>query len=503
MEERKFEQSRERTLRKLARGIPVLTRTIKKYNITDSDIKSKQETLPRWPQAKIDKYILDHNSKKKDLTDPKMFEQRRANYLKQFELNPTSVPKMGSLEKYKITIADLNVIRKANGLKPLTEQSLIKPVLIPDSVGTAAYQTKLKNEADSLKSDIKKANTIVLNRLNNETKASKVVQKDRAELDESLNQLNDTKKLANEQFDTFNLSDLKTFYDSLVADNKMSITTSNNYIQALNTLLKKIGYNADRDLIDILNTDYDELEAEILMYKNPNTRKTLAQALLKMIDTVPDLKRRVLNRDQYYKLFNDFKIDASARNISKVDDSNDLTYTFDDILKAIKAKYGVKSKEYLLFLMYSEFTARDDYGDLWLVKTDQNLKEDQNYIFLNKMKAELILNVFKTDKKYGQIRFTFSKEIYDLIKKLKIKYDTLIFGKSETEPFNQTNSLSSYVIKILKSVGFMGSINVLRRIKVSSILNKKNVSESERVKLAKSMMHSPDSSLKYVRKFKE
>jgi len=70
-----------------------------------------------------------------------------------------------------------------------------------------------------------------------------------------------------------------------------------------------------------------------------------------------------------------------------------------------------------------------------------------------------------------------------------LNYGDTLFGLS---------SLSGFIGRMNKAIGIAGSINTLRHMKVSELLNGVN-DTTERIKLAKAMGHSPITQLKYLR----
>ena len=114
-----------------------------------------------------------------------------------------------------------------------------------------------------------------------------------------------------------------------------------------------------------------------------------------------------------------------------------------------------------------------------------------NYIIvLDKGDAELIINKYKTDKKYGEQNLKLTKYLGNLIRKYIQK------NKIKEYLFGNVKSLSTFVSGINKSVGAKGSINTYRHMRASEL----NLTPEERVKLSKIMRHCPLTNLRYVRK---
>ena len=146
-------------------------------------------------------------------------------------------------------------------------------------------------------------------------------------------------------------------------------------------------------------------------------------------------------------------------------------------------------KESLIAKFYNELTVRDDYG---LVISNKNLK-NENYLLISPKSMEVVINNYKTDKRYGVIRHKLSKPLEKLtrayILKNKIQKGDYLFG---------AELLSSFVSKTNTTLGYKGGINLFRHMKISEELAK--ATPAERVKLADVMKHSPVVQKAYLRR---
>lgn len=159
---------------------------------------------------------------------------------------------------------------------------------------------------------------------------------------------------------------------------------------------------------------------------------------------------------------------------------------YSDFMENVLGIYGPDSQEYLLISLYKELTCRDDFSQLLLTPSYKASISTYNYavVCLHKP-VEVILNQYKTSKKYGPIRFTFSNETSKRIKRYinnhNLQYGQYLFPQS---------TLSSFVGRILERCGLSGGISVLRRMMVSEYYNDPNRSDEEFEELAKRMGHS-------------
>lgn len=159
---------------------------------------------------------------------------------------------------------------------------------------------------------------------------------------------------------------------------------------------------------------------------------------------------------------------------------------YTDFMENILGIYGQDSKEYLLISLYKELTCRDDFSQLILTPTYKASICNYNYLVVCLYKpCEVILNQYKTSKKYGPIRVIFSNETSKRIKRYinqhSLQYGQYLFPQS---------SLSGFVGRILERCGLSGGISVLRRMMVSEFYNNPEKSDEEYVELAKRMGHS-------------
>ena len=171
--------------------------------------------------------------------------------------------------------------------------------------------------------------------------------------------------------------------------------------------------------------------------------------------------------------------------------ANEEVPTFEEYLQGCKANFTVGSKESLIAKFYDELTVRDDYG---LVITDKNL-ENKNYLLIKPTSIEIVINNYKTDKKYGIIRHKLTKALEKItrayITKNGLKIGDYLFG---------TEHLSSFVSKMNKTLGYKSGVGLFRHMKITEQLGM--ATPAERVKLAEVMKHSPVVQKAYLRKMK-
>lgn len=159
---------------------------------------------------------------------------------------------------------------------------------------------------------------------------------------------------------------------------------------------------------------------------------------------------------------------------------------YTDFAEGVLGMYGEDSQEYLLVSLYKELTCRDDFSQLLITPTYKKSISKYNYIVVQLYKpCEVILNNYKTSKKYGPLRVVFSTDLSKRIKKYinghNLQYGQYLFPQS---------SLSAFVGRILQKSGLTGGISTLRRMVVSEFYNSGEKSDEEYEELAKRMGHS-------------
>jgi hypothetical protein len=225
-----------------------------------------------------------------------------------------------------------------------------------------------------------------------------------------------------------------------------------------------------------------------------NTKKGLYQALLKLVDTL-NIKISKNAKDAYVNMFESHAIESHINTKEKV--ANEEIMDFNKYLEQVKTKFGATSKEFLIASLYNLSGFRDDLT-LKIVSTKPK-DETSNYIIIpmdKKKNLTIELNQYKTSGKYGQdiipIPQVLSKSIRKYFEDNELEYQDYLFG---------SKGLSGFIKKFNEKMGLKISINKLRQMRVSNVLNNEPTIQ-ERVKLSKEMKHKPMTSEKYQRKTK-
>jgi hypothetical protein len=207
------------------------------------------------------------------------------------------------------------------------------------------------------------------------------------------------------------------------------------------------------------------------------------------IDITDEVKNKYKSWFEIYKM--------ESRDANELNQKNKIIITYQEYIDLVKKQFGVKSKHYLLVMMYNEVVGRDNFGNLMIITNDTEVIDTkQNYIIVPKKSVGnciVILQEYKTSGGYGVKRVELSNTLSELILKY-IKTNKLTI---HLFPRNIENGLSDFVYLMNKKIGITGSINSIRHMKVSDKLNNPNITNEEKLELSNSMGHSVITQAKY------
>ena len=232
-----------------------------------------------------------------------------------------------------------------------------------------------------------------------------------------------------------------------------------------------------------------------------NSKKTYIQSVLICITRLKIPIDGNITR-KYLQYFNILKMQAAQEAEVIRQSPKHSVISFPNYLRKIKERFGETSKQYLIAMMYSECTCRDNYAGISIVASlnDAN-DEDTNYlVMVDDDVAYFVLHKFKTSQKYGTIQIELSDEIITLLKNYINTHNitNTLFGE------NAKNGLSDFIGSMNKKVGVAGGgVNALRHMMVETILSNTNATLDERLQLANRMGHSPAVQIEYRRILRE
>jgi hypothetical protein len=277
-----------------------------------------------------------------------------------------------------------------------------------------------------------------------------------------------------------------------LTDMELNPNTKRKYLYDLNRLLELCSQEPLLPLIRDGNAIISKVSESTFAV---NTKRGIIQIALFMI-TKFELNVNKKARDMLTKYFELLKEINTKEHDEKQETETVLSWA--EYLNRIKTEYGESSKMYLIARLYNEITLRDDYILKILLKSPKG-DVGENYLVLNKNNYTMIISKYKTESKYGVIKVKLTKGLTYLIgeymKNNNLKENDYLFGDHE---------LTAYVVRMNKKINVNGGISYYRKMTVSELLNnKQNVSDEERISLAKKMAHSPYIQLKYLRKMED
>ena len=229
-------------------------------------------------------------------------------------------------------------------------------------------------------------------------------------------------------------SEIGTQIMELVTNNNRSEKFYNDTRKALSLILncsdwnKCFGHNS-KNVIYKIETATQQRDPSKLY--SVNSKKGFYQTILK---TVGDMKIKMSAKvfGAYSDKFLEYKLRSHLESQEKK--KNKVNIDIDEYVQKVLDAYGKDSKQALIIKLYELHPFRDD---LVLQIIPKQVKQvDKNYIIAPENKTHnltLVLNTYKTDKKYGQelipIPKELSKELRKYIDTNKLKYDDYLFGK--------------------------------------------------------------------------
>lgn len=335
------------------------------------------------------------------------------------------VPMYSSLQRFGLTIDNLNTIRKDNGFPPIdlkTSPRLRSKVVI-DSLNTAP-------SLDRIIEDIKKVTTI-------------------------------------------------------------SEKTKISYIKKLNVLYRILGCDAD-DMGKCMLSPSTVRDRVFSHSENPNTRKDYFSTVIsaaKYSEPLRDALNDVI--DEYRTILQEIMGKSDEHNNKKTEEVAIPWKTFTDREKQL-TKQSPTSDDSILARLYTKFPLRDDFKNLKI--TDERVSKldtDENWYHVS---GKIIINKYKTDQHYDPIVLTVPKKLKDDINQsLMDRPREYLFVNRNGEPYVSMSD-------IVKDV-FGYRINDIRHSYVTNeLLGKQNMSVANREQLSKTLAHSTQMQLGYLRR---
>lgn len=284
---------------------------------------------------------------------------------------------------------------------------------------------------------------------------------------------------------------------------QLKTNTIKQYVIHLNKLKKLF----DTDNYDFLSNP-DEVMEKISSNHYTSQRNTLNAVIILLLalnhdkkydELIEDYqKRRDKLNDKYLEDNSNGKIsEAQKNNFVDLEEIKKMLKTMDDEIKSkgLKKKENLTGKEkellmvYTIFSMLVKYPVRLDFSGMKLIsKTQYNqLKEDDkklgNYMVNEKGKLTMVMNEYKTSKKYGEKKIPIDKDIEKVIRmymRKTNKFNGDVLFVSSTGNAISRNALSQLLVKTTKKyLGKSISTTMMRKIVVSSVIPKEVIDKQK------------------------
>ena len=278
----------------------------------------------------------------------------------------------------------------------------------------------------------------------------------------------------------------------LKSDGYQSIETQKTHSYNIKRLFDLTGMSSFNEM----NERYKEIAD---LFKNPANGKnysinSLRATISTLLATISKFNIDLFSKkalDAFNDIYSTWLMKSIEQNDERVEKITVPTFT--TYLRKIKAKFGEGSKQYLVAMLYSVFTIRDNYAGM-IFTSETRLDDLNNYmVIMDNDDVVIYLHNFKTDKRYDRIIFKLpvgvKKLVLNWIYKNDIRFGDKLFKES---------SLSPFVSDMHKAINYegQGSINLFRHMRVAEL---DGATYEEKIETAKQMAHSVVTQKKYHR----
>lgn len=235
-----------------------------------------------------------------------------------------------------------------------------------------------------------------------------------------------------------------------------------------------------------------------------SAKKGVFQTILWLLDNILTAESGAFTQPMWAKLKKTYKDQFDlTKTKSYVEHENtqqtEVVPTFEEYLNRLREKYNNTDKESILPRLYSLFTVRDNFAGMKIITSLNDDDYINNFMYIPRSGfIKIIINKYKTKSGDSRLIFSLNNKIPEQ-KQLSIDIKTYVKNNNLFEGnyiFGKT-SLSLFISKINKSIGFNGGINLFRHMRASEGATS---DYTERHLLSKQMGHSIATSAKYVRK---
>ena len=261
---------------------------------------------------------------------------------------------------------------------------------------------------------------------------------------------------------------------------------------SLNLYIGKLKRFKTKDTFDIkIFNNIDAIFTHLDEYPNISTRKSILTAIVVALQAQPKPNKKLIEKYQesmmtYLNQENTvaFKQEKTDKQKDKWIEMNDFVETINKAQQEIKEQKIMKKKEldnceyqllqdYIILRLYHEYPLRNDMASLHVIDNEKKIEENKNYLVVGDKEYKIILQQYKTAKRYGKKEYVLDQNLQRLVKKL-LKYNDsgfLLLNKNRKSKMSRNNLTLNLNRIFLKYTGKKIGSSLLRHIQ-SSELNK-------------------------------
>jgi len=263
--------------------------------------------------------------------------------------------------------------------------------------------------------------------------------------------------------------------------------------------LKKLGITEVRDIKML--SDPTMIFEKIADYKLTQQRNLLSSVLIIITASGEASEQYETYRKYLFDLGLKYTAELAENKKTQVQEENWVT--MDELRKITRSKLrkAPQCQESLICALYAyQPPCRLDYYDCQIVKSEDDLTDDKNYLLIKSPRyKQFVFNDYKTKNKYGTTRVDVSKELNSVLNKfLKLNPDRkyLLQQKRKAEPLSR-NQLGKMLPLAFSQTGKNVTINIIRHCYVSENVNLPEVKKLQ--ELSKAMLHSQQEQINYAK----
>jgi len=194
------------------------------------------------------------------------------------------------------------------------------------------------------------------------------------------------------------------------------------------------------------------------------------------------------------------KSSADVERQTEIKAENEFVPTLEQYIQLASDKFGPESEQVLIAMLYSNFTVRDDFKIRILASESHIENDNENYVIYEINQPFIfIINKYKTQNKYNQLKFTLSKSPSHVLLDWHLRNYMTQKGKRNGDYLFGKSGLSFRVAKTNKILGFAnGGINLFRHMRASEHFGDE-FNYMDRENLASEMGHSISTQKQYKR----